>query len=133
MELFSGSNPYDLDFAIRSNRFSHVADFHARNFGNEGLASVHALKTSDDKAYALFQRDPKASHPRIGNRQHPSLSLLQEIWNHATAASRHITVANHTKPTRARTRVSVARNKELVRAQLGSSVKVDGIRSLIRA
>src|SRR6202008_5048553 len=97
MELFSGSNPDDLDFAIRSNRFGHVADFHARNFGNEGLASVHALKASDDKAYALFQRHPEASHPKIGNRQHASLAGLSEVRTEAAAVTQSIEFANPEK------------------------------------
>src|SRR5437879_676002 len=55
-----------LNLAVRSYSLDQVHNVHARNLGREDLTAVHLIEATDHEFDPLVQRDPKASHARVG-------------------------------------------------------------------
>ena len=76
VELLTRTDADDLPLAAWSDRFGQIHDVHAGNLGHENLATVHQFKAPDDKLDSFLQRDPKSSHPRVGDRDLSVSTLL---------------------------------------------------------
>src|SRR5690349_11185186 len=107
MELFPGANSDGLDLATRSDGFGQIKHAHAGDFRHKDLAPVHLLDAAHHKADTLFQRQPEASHPRIGERDTATLALLHENRYHAAPTAHDIAVAGTTEARVLRARVSI--------------------------
>ena len=119
--------------AFGSNRPREIHDIHAGDFGDEDLATVHALDAVDDEAHALIQGDPKTGHPPVGDCDFASRALFLEERDHAATTADDVAVTDATKACSSNARVSIALNEQLFGAQLGRAVKISWIDRLVSA
>src|SRR5438270_19869 len=89
--------------------------------------------------------EPEVPHPRPlaarclplirNHRQPPTLgtsgALLHENWDYASAAADNVSITRATEPRVLRASIGVGLHKHFFRTQLGGSVKIDGINSLV--
>jgi hypothetical protein len=131
VHLFAGTHTDDPVLAIRADRLGHVGDAIRGNFRDQDLAAPGVLQAPQDHLHAFLETDIETSHLRIGDRQHAGFALLEEERDHRAAAAHDIAVAHHAETKIARAFDIVRRDEELVRAQLGRAVEIDGRRSLV--
>ena len=80
----------------------------------------------------LGQRDPKARHALVGDRDAAvALELLLEHGHHRAAGADDVAVAHAREPRLTLRRVRVALHEDLLRAQLRRAVEVDGVDGLV--
>src|SRR6266487_2601411 len=133
MQFLARTNTYAINFAIRSHRLGHVQQLHAWNFRHEDFAAVHLLEATNHKSRALFESDPETRHAGIGNCDPPTLALLHKYGNDAPPAADYIAIPCAAEVRILSAGVGVCLHKHLLGAELGRSVKIDGINGFIGA
>lgn len=134
MELLPRPDADDLRRQARGNGLGDVGDPGGRDLGDEDLPSLHAPEGLKDEIDALGKGDEKTGHPGIRDRQ-----LLRspgdeapEIGDDGTSRTDDIAVADDGKTGTAGTDEVVAGDEDLVGAELGGPVEVDGVGGLVR-
>src|SRR6266545_299019 len=131
VELLAGADPDVLDQAPGRNRLDQIHDPHARDLGDEDLAAPHLLRAADGELDALLEPDPEARHGPVGHGHAPRGALGREERDHAAAAADHIAVAHHGEGGASRVTVHVPLHEELLRAELGGAVEIEGATGLV--
>src|SRR5438477_2953329 len=93
VELLARADAHDLHITSGRQGARHVSDLHARDLGDEYLATMHRLDRLEDELYALFQREPEAGHASVCHGHAAAILLLrEEHWHHTAAAAEDVAV-----------------------------------------
>src|SRR5215831_16307561 len=90
VKLFAWTNAGELNLGIGSERLHQLCDRHARDLWDENLAATHCRQRLKHKVHSLFQRNPEAGHPRVGDVDDAVAALLEKDRYNAAAAPDHV-------------------------------------------
>src|SRR5215469_523293 len=116
-----------------SHGFRNVDHLHAGRFGHENLATAHSLERTNDEPGCVIERDPKASHAQVGDRDLPPFALREKNWDYASLASQETAASHAAKPRILLLALAVRLNKHLLHTELGRAIYIHRADRLIRA
>ena len=131
MQLLAGANPDALARLAWRERLGEHLDRARGDARDEHLAAEPLLQREEHEVDRAVHADPEARHRRVGDRQLAGLALLEEERHHAAVAADDVAVAHEIEARLAPARVRVRRDEELLHAELGRAVEVDGGRRLV--
>ena len=134
MKLLTGTNANLHCFHARRHRLRQISNLERRNPADKGFAALCLLERLDHKLYALCQANPEPRHAVIRDWQLACafVDQLLKQWNDRAAAARHIAVAHDRKIQVFRATVRIGSNKQFVRYQFRTAVKIYRIDCLVR-
>src|SRR6185369_872928 len=132
VQLLAWADADDLVAALRRDRVRQVNESHAGELRDKNLAAAHDAERANDERDGLVQSDPEARHARICDWQDAGSALVEKQRDDAAAAAEHIAVAHDAVMRVAGAGINSGADEELVRAELGRAVEIDGVYRLVR-
>jgi len=133
VQLLARADSHDLSSASGRNGFRDIENPVAGDFRNVELSSPHVLEGKQYQLNAFFEQDVEPRHALVGDGKHTGLPFFQEERDHTAPAAHDVAVTDDRELDVAMAFVIVGRGEQLVRAELGGTIQVDGRRSLVRA
>ena len=132
VQLLARPNADDLAGHARRHRLGEVDHSHRRQLWDVGLAAGHVLECVQHEIDRLRQRDPKAGHALVGDRQTTRrLDLLLEHRHDGSAGTDHVAVSHTGEAGLGLCGVRVALHEDLLGAQLRCAVEVGRVHRLV--
>ena len=133
MQLLAGTDTNLRHLTSGKHCFCKIRNLKGRDLTDEGFPTGCFLKSLDHKLYALRQTDPETGHAVISNRQLVTAIFndVMEKRNNGATASCHISITHDGKINVLGTGIRIRCNKQLIRNQLRTTIKVHRVHRLI--
>ena len=131
MQFFAWPDTDDRFVAFGTNGFGEVGDAVGRNAWDKNLTTQSTLESAEDHLHPLLECDVETGHVGVGDGQHAGSPPLHEEGDDGPARPHDIAIADDTEAQVAGTFYIASGDKELVGAELGGAIEIDGGRRLV--